>query len=98
MVYPALKEDNFKLPQPPLDLESIIGCKPERLVMSLNRFERKKNVPLAVKAFAALLESSANPTAYHLVIAGGYDDAVPENVEVYNELTSLAKDLGIPDS
>lgn len=54
--------------------------------MSLNRYERKKNIPLAIKAFSEFLKSSPNKSDYHLVIAGGYDDAVSENKEVYDEL------------
>lgn len=57
--------------------------------MSLNWYERKKNVPLALKAFAEFLRLNSNKTDFHLVIAGGYDDAVSENKEVYDDLIEL---------
>jgi len=60
--------------------------------LSINRFERKKNIGLAIKAFARLGNVRAR-----LVVAGGYDHRVVENVEHYKELVNLAKDLGIED-
>lgn len=59
--------------------------------MSLNRFERKKKVDLAIHAFAELPEEVARRSV--LVIAGGYDPNVQENVEHLLELTALAERL-----
>jgi len=33
---------------------------------------------------------------YDLVIAGGYDDAVIENKEVYDQLVKMVSDLKLP--
>lgn len=53
----------------------------------MNRYERKKNIPLALKSFKLLLDrmksSSVSPDKIKLVIAGGYDTRVTENVEHY---------------
>lgn len=67
------------------------------LFLSINRFERKKNLCLAIKAFAKFLEGvelRKQPTI-HLAMAGGYDERVTENKEHYMELRKLAKDLEI---
>ncbi|KAJ8613148.1 hypothetical protein CTAYLR_004800 [Chrysophaeum taylorii] len=61
--------------------------KPPYLV-SLNRYERKKRVDLAIEALA-LVEG------IDLAIAGGYDTRVLENVEYHEELRRLAADLGL---
>merc|ERR1719367_2154373 len=59
--------------------------------LSINRYERKKNIGLAIRAFARL----GNTTTARLVIAGGYDHRVAENVEHYQELLNLADDLKV---
>jgi alpha-1,3/alpha-1,6-mannosyltransferase len=59
--------------------------------LSLNRYERKKDIPLALKAFAKFKAKSL----YTLVVAGGYDPRVAENSEHYQELVALAKELDI---
>ena len=59
---------------------------------SLNRYERKKNIPLAMKAFAKHQNEGAI-----LVVAGGYDTRVKENVEHEKELKELAKSLKIEE-
>ncbi|KAH6608234.1 hypothetical protein Trco_004547 [Trichoderma cornu-damae] len=58
------------------------------VILSINRFERKKDVGLAVKAFAAIPE--AERRGVRLVLAGGYDPRVAENVEYHTELERLA--------
>lgn len=61
--------------------------------MSINRFERKKNVALAVKAFAKLRDilDAKSFAGVRLVIAGGYDPRVTENVQHLDELQQLCK-------
>ncbi|KAL8309698.1 hypothetical protein RB597_009793 [Gaeumannomyces tritici] len=64
-----------------------------KIVLSINRFERKKNIALAIKAFAGLVKEKRK--GVKLVIAGGYDNRVPENVSYHKELAELAEDLGL---
>ncbi|KAI9318451.1 alpha-1,3/1,6-mannosyltransferase ALG2 [Dichotomocladium elegans] len=67
-------------------------------LLSINRFERKKNVALALRAFAYLKEQLSEDAFYHfrLVLAGGYDRRVIENVEYLDELEHLARnDFGL---
>lgn len=68
--------------------------------LSINRYERKKNLSLAVNAFENLLstlDETERPTL-HLVMAGGYDERVIENKDYYNELKSLVDDHSITDN
>lgn len=62
---------------------------------SLNRYERKKNIPLAIKAFHKYLQDEKEYRNEILVIAGGYDPRVAENVEHYDELQKLTKDYAL---
>lgn len=67
------------------------------IFLSINRYERKKNIPLALNAFKELEKhtSKSNFERCHLIIAGGYDKRVTENVQHYDELAELADSLGI---
>jgi alpha-1,3/alpha-1,6-mannosyltransferase len=67
------------------------------LLLSINRFERKKRLDVALAAIATMARSAARrarPTP-HLLMCGGYDDAVTENVEHYAELEQRATELGV---
>ena len=65
--------------------------------LSINRFERKKNIDLALQAFAHFSQGNRHHSA-SLVIAGGYDDRLNENKAYYRDLQRLARDLGIQKS
>ncbi|KAI8630943.1 glycosyltransferase family 4 protein [Xylariaceae sp. FL1651] len=64
-----------------------------KFVLSINRFERKKDIALAIKAFAGLSKESR--AGVRLAVAGGYDPRVPENVSYHKELVELAESLGL---
>ncbi|CAF2934222.1 unnamed protein product [Rotaria sp. Silwood2] len=67
--------------------------------LSINRFERKKDLKLALHSFAylrTLLNSNSQPI--HLYVIGGYDERLRENVEYYNELVQLASELNLDSS
>lgn len=60
--------------------------------ISINRYERKKNILLAINALP-LLKNKLTIDEWnqvHLIIAGGYDTRVLENVEHYEELKQRA--------
>eukprot|EP01017_Pseudomicrothorax_dubius_P018577 TRINITY_DN2053_c0_g1_i1.p1 TRINITY_DN2053_c0_g1~~TRINITY_DN2053_c0_g1_i1.p1 ORF type:complete len:341 (+),score=82.83 TRINITY_DN2053_c0_g1_i1:37-1059(+) len=65
--------------------------------LSLNRYERKKNIGLAIKAFAEYKKLVKNAQE-KLVVAGGYEERIPENREHYLELKQEAERLGVSDS
>ncbi|KAJ2782503.1 Alpha-1,3-mannosyltransferase-like protein [Coemansia interrupta] len=69
----------------------------KRTVVSINRFERRKHVHLAVEAMAAILQdsSSGEKDRACLVVAGGWDAEVAENAECLRDLVRLAKSLGL---
>ncbi|GAP83805.1 putative glycosyltransferase family 4 protein [Rosellinia necatrix] len=64
-----------------------------KYVLSINRFERKKDIALAIKAFAGLSEQKR--AGVRLAVAGGYDPRVAENVGYHNELVALSESLGL---
>jgi alpha-1,3/alpha-1,6-mannosyltransferase len=61
--------------------------------LSLNRYERKKNHALAIRALGQI---KARTTAT-LTIAGGYDPQVQENVSHERELQDIANESGVQD-
>lgn len=91
VVYPSLAIQQFEGPGerpsslPPLQSDTIT-------FLSINRFERKKNIGLALRALARLPHFNTR-----LVVAGGYDPRVTENLEHYAELVQLAQELGLQD-
>ncbi|CAI9088823.1 OLC1v1023264C5 [Oldenlandia corymbosa var. corymbosa] len=90
VLYPAVNLDQFKEPNA-IKLN----------FLSINRFERKKNIELAISAFAMLhtLEQDVLQGAVladaSLTIAGGYDKRLRENVDYLEELKSLAAEKGV---
>lgn len=92
--FPSLRERSLPVLYPALDASSaksnaIPPKKNRRLLVSLNRFERKKNLELLLHA-AALLQHDAT-----IVIAGGYDVKNTENVEYRAELGTLVQQLAL---
>lgn len=55
-----------------------------RYVLSLNRYERKKDVLFALKVYSDLCKKGAKNL--RCIIAGGYDEALNENIEYLREL------------
>jgi len=73
---------------------------PKKFVfLSINRYEKKKNVALAIKALKSLSESldESDWDQVYLIIAGGYDSRVLENIEYYDELKMLSAGIGFQD-
>eukprot|EP00731_Ephydatia_muelleri_P018030 Em0011g70a len=97
VLYPSLNCSFFDQPAPELD--GLLPDNAKFIFLSINRFERKKNLPLAIRALAALLEklSPEKGANVHLVVAGGYDERVVENKEHYLELNVLVDDLKVSD-
>lgn len=62
-----------------------------KVLLSINRFEKKKDIALAIRAFAGL--SQKERTNARLVIAGGFDPRVAENTATYTELCTLADEM-----
>ncbi|KAJ8519964.1 hypothetical protein ON010_g18017 [Phytophthora cinnamomi] len=91
--FPRAVARNFGVLYPPVDVKAYAEFTPTHgrdanMFVSLNRFERKKNVHLAIKALVQI-KHKLSPAAFRnvkLVIAGGYDSNNPENLEHLQEL------------
>lgn len=88
VVYPCVDTNPSEAIEHPTPL-----WKNKKVLLSINRFEKKKDVALAVKAYAGL--SPTERADARLVVAGGYDPRVAENVSTYTELCKLADSLGL---
>ena len=66
---------------PPVDTTRMVKGTHAQYFLSLNRFERKKDLELALTAFADL-----RSTRHELIIAGGYDPRLDENVNYFEHL------------
>ncbi|GMI07601.1 hypothetical protein TrVE_jg3203 [Triparma verrucosa] len=87
ILYPAIEIKNFIPPKraPPASSEYVL--------LSMNRFERKKNIELAIKILDKLrgMLKSTLFKKVKLKIAGGYDINNKENVDYLEELMELVK-------
>ncbi|CAE6505399.1 unnamed protein product [Rhizoctonia solani] len=91
VVYPGINISAYESLPSSSDTEEIKMVKSDKVtLLSLNRFERKKNAALAIQAFALLPESDLR-----LVLAGGYDPRLPDNVECLQGLVKLCEDNGL---
>lgn len=99
VLYPSLDFDSFDT-YSSVDLKSIgLNIESSCIFLSLNRYERKKNLGLALESMKLLLEmmDKNDSDNIHLIMVGGYDDRVLENIEHFKELVTLASNLGITD-
>lgn len=99
VLYPPVNEETFrKSADFTDDISQLLGknAKNLNILTSLNRYERKKNVVLALEAFANFLKrveiadltwgKKKGQKESILVIAGGWDSRVEENIEYEKEL------------
>ena len=81
------------------NLDIALGKNAETSFLSINRYERKKNINLAIESLKELYNANgldeSDRCKIHLIIAGGYDHLNKENIEHYLELKELARDLGL---
>ena len=89
IVYPCVDVSPPKATEEENDLE----WRDKNIILSINRFEEKKNIGLAIKAFAGLPKRARE--GVRLVVAGGYDQRVQENVIYHQDLLLLAEKLGL---
>lgn len=98
VLYPGINLEAYDTPVDYND-ESVNGLHLDsktQVILSINRFERKKNIGLAIEAFSSLKKSySKTFSSLTLVLAGGYDSRVSENVNHLQELKDLATGLGL---
>lgn len=95
VLYPAINLDDFI---PPLEVGEKKGKGKGKIrLLSMNRFERKKNIDLAIKMMGVLKEELKKEVfeRLELVVAGGYDERNKENVEHMSELKALAQGTSV---
>jgi hypothetical protein len=71
--------------------EKNIDVNKMKLIVSLNRYEEKKNLDLAVLSYIDYISKYVNKDDINntcLVVAGGYDTFLQENINVFNKLNS----------
>lgn len=85
-------------------IERISGVKDSYTFLSLNRFERKKDLELAIKALQLVLlrlentNDGSDSKQVFLIIAGGYDKRLSENVDYCQCLADMvAADASLRD-
>ncbi|KAL5292382.1 ALG2 family protein [Megaselia abdita] len=101
VLYPSLNTAFFDSKASGDSKNVLLGISPEAFVyLSMNRYERKKNHGLAIEALHKLKTTLSRKdwSSCYLVIAGGYDTRVLENVEYHKELQVLAKQLDVEDN
>ncbi len=94
-VFPRVDASRIQVLYPGVD---VTGCAQAArdgriVVLCVARYERKKNVALAIETFALLREKLSFPLAseVELVIAGGFDQRLDENRRALQEMTDLAE-------
>ncbi|KAF9009564.1 glycosyltransferase family 4 protein [Cyathus striatus] len=92
VVYPGINISAYEADVDPsdLDIAAVVFGRPT--LLSLNRFEKKKNAALAIEAFALLKATASHKPELRnmrLVLAGGYDPRVKDNVETLTLLVTL---------
>ncbi|KAF8710845.1 Glycosyl transferase 4-like domain, partial [Rhizoctonia solani] len=91
VVYPGINISAYQSLPSSDDTSEIEMVKSDKTtLLSLNRFERKKNAALAIQAFALLPNSNIR-----LVIAGGYDPRLANNVECLRHLVKICEENAI---
>ncbi|KAM6449368.1 alpha-1,3/1,6-mannosyltransferase ALG2 [Liasis olivaceus] len=98
VLYPSLNVNTFNTIIS-ANIANIVPYRKKFLFLSINRYEKKKNLVLALKALHDLRGrlDAQNWSEVHLVLAGGYDVAVNENVEYFDELKALTTKLQIDE-
>ncbi|QLG71049.1 hypothetical protein HG535_0B00870 [Zygotorulaspora mrakii] len=91
VVYPCVDLTFGPIQDKDKELAEVLLNTRDKFYLSVNRYERKKNIELALKAFA-LSEEMNNPHA-KLIICGGYDGRVVENVEYLKHLHKISDTL-----
>ncbi|KIW63971.1 hypothetical protein PV04_08931 [Phialophora macrospora] len=87
VIYPCVNIQETTLPVE-LEEKPLWGGR-FKILLSINRFERKKDIGLALRAYHNLSPIARKDT--RLIIAGGYDQRVSENVEYHKELVAIAE-------
>ncbi|PIL26667.1 hypothetical protein GSI_11243 [Ganoderma sinense ZZ0214-1] len=94
VVYPGINFDAYAAPdasQTDPDIAQVSSDRPT--LLSVNRFEQKKNGVLAIESFALLRKGEliSSPGSLRLVLAGGYDPRLQDNIKTLETMLESAK-------
>ncbi|GMM29609.1 GDP-Man:Man(1)GlcNAc(2)-PP-dolichol alpha-1,3-mannosyltransferase [Martiniozyma asiatica (nom. inval.)] len=65
--------------------------------LSINRFERKKGIDLAIRSYHKFIgDNQVTKSTPRLIIAGGYDIRVNENIQYLQELKQICEKFDLP--
>lgn len=92
VVYPSINTAHFDDTKT-IDFKDILDIGSFKFILSINRFERKKNLGLAIHSYSLL-----NDKKIKLILAGGYDPINLENIEYFQELVNLVNEMNLSDS
>ncbi|PFH53560.1 glycosyltransferase family 4 protein [Amanita thiersii Skay4041] len=98
IVYPGINVSAYQAEVDLSDSNVAIIVSDRPTLLSLNRFEKKKNAALAIDAFALFLKRVTDRPEYknmRLVLAGGYDPRLGDNVSTLQSLVNLAKSYSL---
>ncbi|KAM5542778.1 hypothetical protein V8D89_003739 [Ganoderma adspersum] len=98
VVYPGINFDAYAASdasQTDIDIAQISSERPT--LLSVNRFEQKKNGVLAIESFALLRKGDLIPSTRNLrlVLAGGYDPRLQDNIKTLEAMLESAKKHGL---
>lgn len=91
VVYPGVNVQAYETSVDMTDPDIVQVTSPRPTLLSLNRFEMKKNAALAVETFSRLRRRPTVPIDIRLVLAGGYDPRLEDNIKTLNSLVGLAR-------
>ncbi|CDO92126.1 unnamed protein product [Kluyveromyces dobzhanskii CBS 2104] len=89
VVYPCVNLEEEEVLPIDTDLVQKVIKNDDKYYLSINRYERKKNIELAINAFA----QSNERDSHKLIISGGYDLNNTENIDYFKELETLSDEL-----
>lgn len=91
VVYPGVNIHAYQASVDMTDPNIVQVTSPRPTLLSLNRFEMKKNAALAIEAFFRLRGKPTVPDNMRLVLAGGYDPRLEDNIRTLSNLIDLAR-------
>ncbi|KAK3073658.1 Alpha-1,3-mannosyltransferase-like protein [Teratosphaeriaceae sp. CCFEE 6253] len=96
-VFPGMKQRELKVIYPCVDTTTSQPSDDgplwpdKKILLSINRFEGKKNVALAIRAYAGLSQQESSKAK--LIISGGFDPRNHENAATHKALQALVESL-----
>ncbi|KAJ6547195.1 mannosyltransferase [Mycena capillaripes] len=90
-VYPGINISVYETPVDAAHPDIVAVTSDAPTLLSLNRFEGKKNAALAIASFAKLRPRVPQIANMRLVLAGGYDPRLEDNMQTLSALIDLAR-------